>query len=188
MKGIKKTKEKEICEICGKELGKEDTNEFRGKILCKHCLDNEPSICESCNTRIWIDDSHGDEYVVLCKSCYDSYYTRCERCDCLIHRDDANYFNGSDLPYCNECFDETVYKLIATHLGINSNEKMRFLEVKDSCFKYWLHTYENKDLKNIQLWLIKTELVQAVGRARLLRYDCTVKLYASIPLEQAIIE
>jgi len=27
--------------------------------------------------------------------------------------------------------------------------------------------------------------VQAVGRARLLRYDCTVKLYASVPLPQA---
>ena len=85
-------------------------------------------------------------------------------------------------------FDETVYKLIATHLRINTNEKMRFLEVEDVCYKYWLHTYENKNLQHIQLWLIKTELVQAVGRARLLRYNCTVKLFASIPLEQAVIE
>ena len=101
-----KEMEKEICSICGKELNKEEINEFDGKILCKHCLDQETSICESCHTRIWNDDSHGDEYVVLCKSCYNNHYTRCERCDCLIHRDDANYFNGSDLPYCNECFDE----------------------------------------------------------------------------------
>ena len=53
-------------------------------------------------------------------------------------------------------FDETVYRLIATHLRINTNEKMRFLEVEDSCYKYWLHTYENKNLQHIQLWLIKT--------------------------------
>ena len=35
MKGIKKMKEieKEICEICGKELSKEEINEFDGKIL-----------------------------------------------------------------------------------------------------------------------------------------------------------
>jgi uncharacterized protein YifN (PemK superfamily) len=40
-------------------------------------------------------------------------------------------------------------------------------------------------LREIQLWLIKSELIQAVGRARLPRFDCTVKLYASIPLDQA---
>ncbi len=101
-----KEKEIEICEICGKELSKEEINEFDGKILCKHCLDNETSICERCHTRIWNDDSHGDEYVVLCKSCYNNYYTRCGDCGCIIHLDNANYLNGCDTPYCDECFDE----------------------------------------------------------------------------------
>ena len=111
--------------------------------------------------------------------------------ECIIHfgnTEGCDFIKGENLIVAGTPhFDETVYKLIATHLEINSDEKMRFLEVEDECFKYWLHTYENKHLQNIQLWLIKTELVQAVGRARLLRYDCTVKLYASIPLEQALI-
>ena len=112
--------------------------------------------------------------------------------ECPIHfgnTEGCDFMKGENLLVVGTPhFDETVYKLIATHLGINSDEKMRFLEVEDNCFKYWIHTYENKNLRTIQMWLIKTELVQAVGRARLLRYDCTVKLYASIPLEQAIIE
>ena len=84
--------------------------------------------------------------------------------------------------------DETVYKLIATHIEIPTDENMRFLEVEDEEYKYWIHTYENPDLREIQMYFIKSELIQAVGRARLLRYDCTVKLYASVPLSQAIIE
>jgi len=81
-----------------------------------------------------------------------------------------------------------VYKLFAAHLGADVNIKMKFAEVADECYKYWLHTYEDPILQRIQLWLIKSELIQAVGRARLLRYDCTVKLYASVPLPQAEIE
>ena len=112
--------------------------------------------------------------------------------DCEIHfgnTEGCDYMKGEDLIVAGTPhFDETVYKLIATHLEIDVNERMRFSEVEDTCYKYWIHTYENKDLRTIQMWLIKTELIQAVGRARLLRYDCTVKLYASLPLEQAIIE
>ena len=112
--------------------------------------------------------------------------------NCIIHfgnTEGCDYMKGQNLIVVGTPhFDETVYKLIATHLGIDSKEKMRFLEVEDSYYKYWLHTYTNKDLRAIQMWLIKTELVQAVGRARLLRYDCTVKLYSSVPLEQAIID
>lgn len=99
-------KEKQICSICGKELSKEEMHEFDGKILCKHCLDRETALCSCCGIRIWADDSYGDEYTVLCKSCYNDYYTRCERCDCLLHRDNANYFDGSDIPYCDECYEE----------------------------------------------------------------------------------
>jgi len=84
--------------------------------------------------------------------------------------------------------NEFEYKLIATYLGIDTDEMMRYQEVEDKHYKYWLHTYESPDLREIQLYFLKSELVQAVGRARLLRYDCTVKLYSSVPLPQASIE
>lgn len=84
--------------------------------------------------------------------------------------------------------NEKVYKLIACHIGAPTEEKMQFQEVVDEEHKYWLNTYENKILRNLQLYFLKSDLIQAVGRARLLRNDCTVKLYSSIPLPQAIIE
>lgn len=40
----------------------------------------------------------------------------------------------------------------------------------------------------IQLWMLESLLEQAVGRARLLRYNGTVKVFARFPIDQAIIE
>jgi hypothetical protein len=34
--------------------------------------------------------------------------------------------------------------------------------------------------------MIESDLEQAVGRARLLRYDCTVNLFSNFPLRQAV--
>ena len=40
-------------------------------------------------------------------------------------------------------------------------------------------------LREIQLYLIESELIQAVGRARLLRNDCTVTVLSNLPITQA---
>ena len=109
--------------------------------------------------------------------------------NCLIHygnSEGCDYMKGQDIVVIGTPhYNEVVYKLIATSLGIDVNSKMRFSELTDDNYKYWLTTYDEPVLREIQLWLIKSELIQAVGRARLLRFDCTVKLYASIPLDQA---
>ena len=62
---------------------------------------------------------------------------------------------------------------------------MKYQEVEYNGFKFWFNTYDNKFLRQIQLWFINTELEQAVGRARLLRNDCTVYLYSNLPMRQA---
>ena len=62
---------------------------------------------------------------------------------------------------------------------------MRYQEIEYNCCRFWFNTYDNKILRNIQLWFINTELEQAVGRARLLRNDCTVYLYSNLPMKQA---
>lgn len=109
--------------------------------------------------------------------------------NCPIHfgnSEGCDFMKGEDILVIGTPHnDESVYKLIATHLGIQTDERMQFSEVEDECYKYWIHTYKNPDLREIQMYFIKSELIQAVGRARLLRYDCTVKLYASIPLPQS---
>ena len=112
--------------------------------------------------------------------------------NCLIHfgnSEGCDFMKGEDIIVAGTPHnDESVYKLIATHLGIETDEKMQFSEVEDEYYKYWIHAYKSPDLREIQMYFIKSELIQAVGRARLLRYNCIVKLYASIPLPQAVIE
>lgn len=47
---------------------------------------------------------------------------------------------------------------------------------------FYLNTYKNEGLQMIQIWLISSQLEQAVGRARLLREDCTVTVFAGFPV------
>ena len=50
-------------------------------------------------------------------------------------------------------------------------------------FKFKFNTFENEDLKNIQLSIIESELTQAVGRNRTLRNNCETHLYSNLPLK-----
>lgn len=86
-------------------------------------------------------------------------------------------------------YNEAVYKLYAyaidNYANDYSNEQMRYQEVEYNNCKFWFNTYDNLFLRGIQMWLINSELEQAVGRARLLRNDCTVYLYSNLPMKQA---
>lgn len=102
-----------------------------------------------------------------------------------------NCLQGQDIlvvgtPHCNEA----VYKLYAyvlTQYQTNfSDEQMRFQEIEYHKCKFWFNTYDNKFLRNVQLWYINSELEQAVGRARILRNKCTVYLYSNFPMKQTI--
>lgn len=77
------------------------------------------------------------------------------------------------------------YLFIAAALGfdVNSmNQKMRFQEAERNGFGFKFNTYDNEILQKIQMDLIETELIQAVGRARTLREDCEVRVFSNLPL------
>ena len=82
---------------------------------------------------------------------------------------------------------EFIYKLFAFYLRINIIELLRPQEIEFNNFRFRIMTYSNKELRNIQLWSISSSLEQSIGRARLLRNDCTVYLFSNLPLDQAII-
>jgi hypothetical protein len=93
--------------------------------------------------------------------------------------------NGYDIavvgtPHLNE----VVYRLIAHAVGLNPNiepeMKRRMVEYGD--FRFIFMTYQSKEMQQIQLSLIESELIQAVGRARLLRNKCEVELFSNFPL------
>ncbi len=67
----------------------------------------------------------------------------------------------------------------------NPLEKSRFRRIENVNYSFKLNTQQEEHYQKIQKYLIGSELEQAVGRARLLRYDCTVYLYSGFPVEQA---
>jgi hypothetical protein len=100
-----------------------------------------------------------------------------------------NELSGNNLavvgtPHLNE----VVYRLIAFAVGINPNLEldlaMRHIEYGD--FRFCFRTFNSKQLQQIQLGLIESELIQAVGRARPLRNDCVVDVFSNLPLPFSI--
>lgn len=82
--------------------------------------------------------------------------------------------------------DETMYCLYGMRAGAEIKKTAMYLQrivYRDKSF--YLNTYKNEVLQMIQTWLISSQLEQAVGRARLLREDCMVIVYAGFPVEQA---
>jgi len=83
--------------------------------------------------------------------------------------------------------NEYVYFMYALALGIelkNRDNQTTHQMIEWNGFKFKFNTYDNLDLREIQLSLIEAELIQAVGRSRGLREDVTVYLYSNLPLKQ----
>jgi hypothetical protein len=80
--------------------------------------------------------------------------------------------------------NNVVYHLYAAILGKISKIglEMEFQKVEYNGFKFKFNCFEDEDLRNIQLSLIESDLIQAVGRARTLRTNATVQVYSNFPL------
>ena len=77
------------------------------------------------------------------------------------------------------------YLLIAKVLGIDfktTDTTMSVQKIEYNGFRFKMNCYDHEELRSIQLALIESELVQAVGRARTLRTDATVEVYSNFPL------
>ena len=59
---------------------------------------------------------------------------------------------------------------------------MGYKEIEYNGFKFMFNCYDNLELRKIQLGLIESDLIQAIGRARTLRTDAKVEVYSSFPL------
>ncbi len=59
--------------------------------------------------------------------------------------------------------------------------------VEHNGFRFWFNTYNNLHLRNLQFHFIESELIQAVGRARVNTELCTVNLYSNLPLKNACV-
>lgn len=100
-------------------------------------------------------------------------------------------YKGQDLivvgtPHVNQI----TYLLLAATIKPNINiiQDFEMTEIKKNGFKFQFNTF--KDIKtetgsllhSLQMYYIETELIQAVGRARALRENCTVHVFSNLPI------
>lgn len=81
--------------------------------------------------------------------------------------------------------NNVVYGLYAMRIGYVGNIHMCCRRIQYGNCDFRLNTFEDKIICRIQLWLLSSQLEQAVGRARLLRKNCTVMVFSGFPVEQA---
>ena len=93
-----------ICSECGAALTERTASVFGGEIYCPDCMERLTTTCDCCGRRILRCDAESDGCIMLCRHCYEYSYTRCEGCGCIISNDEANYTDGDDYPYCDECY------------------------------------------------------------------------------------
>ena len=96
---------------------------------------------------------------------------------------------GKDLVVVGTPHRNTIeYLLTARVLGIDlktTNTTLSFHKIEYNGFKFKFYCYDNEELRNIQLALVESDLVQAVGRARTLRTNATVEVYSNFPLRMS---
>lgn len=83
---------------------------------------------------------------------------------------------------------EFLYRLFAFMVRADGDltERMRpNYPIIRNGYSFRFTTYDNDALRTIHLWMIESELEQAVGRGRLLRNKCCVNLFSNFPLNQA---
>jgi hypothetical protein len=84
--------------------------------------------------------------------------------------------------------NNVVYFLTAAVLGekLNPNDMMMSLQkIEYNGFRFKFNCYSHSTLRSIQLSLIESDLIQAVGRARTLRTNAIVKIYSNFPLKMS---
>lgn len=93
-------------------------------------------------------------------------------------------YGGQDLtvvgtPYVNEAVFGLFYSYTC---GVNEIPEMTYQSVINNGFEFSINTYDDNEARMCQFYMIESELVQAVGRARALNNDCTVHVFSSYPL------
>ncbi len=105
----------------------------------------------------------------------------------------VNKMQGHDLAVIGTPYKtDEAYKLFACYLGADVNKYQdsspKPRRVHYNGYSFVITTYDDELLQKIQLYSFESDLEQAVGRARVLRKDCTVYVFSSFPCDQAKIQ
>lgn len=97
-----------------------------------------------------------------------------------------NQYQGKDIAVIGTPYSVPfIYQLIGTYLGYDKNDHMCRRKVVYNGYSFPLMAYGNQKMQELLFYFLQSDLEQAIGRARLLRYDCTVYLFSNFPCNQA---
>jgi len=155
---------------------KGNLNQYYDKSMSRACIDKETSVIDK------IKKWSGFENTICFKKHNQSelHFGNTAGCD---------YMKGTNIDIIGTPHQpEWIYKLFAYSIGIDFDEDEKLkpsVLVEHNGYRFRFATYDDKALRDIQFYMIESELEQSVGRARLLRCDCTVNLFSNFPLRQA---
>ncbi len=161
--------------------------EYMGKLklytkytFSRHALNKQEGIIDYIKSQI------GDDIIITFQAFQESFdteyhYGALEGLNCM----EGKNISVVGLPNVSDF----VYKLYGMAVGVNPDKyNMRSMRIEYNGYNFSISSFDNEKLRTIQLWMLESLLEQAVGRARLLRFDCTVKVFARFPIDQALIE
>ena len=185
---VSATADKGICEWyfgkgnvdfydCKKAKYMGELKQYYEKSMSRTCLSNNPGMVESLMHRF----SMSSENIITFMN---------QRIGELHfgNTEGSNMLEGQDILVVGTPYHaEFIYKLAALSLGVefNEDEKMTLQTINYNGYQFQFTTFQDEELRKVHLWMIESELEQAVGRARLLRNECTVHLFSNFPLSQS---
>ena len=181
------TVDKTVCEYyfgkdnmkfqeCKKAKYKGTLDQYCDKSMSRGYIDRYPGI-------IKLIEKHFDSDYIICFQKYglgDLYFGNAAGCDELKGKNIA-VIGTPHQP-------EWIYKLFAYSIKLDFDKDAKVKPnniVTHNGYKFRFTTYDDEVLRAVQFYMIESNLEQAVGRARLLRYNCTVNLFSNFPLCQA---
>ena len=188
---VSATVDKDICEYCFEKqnvkfyeckeaLYAGTLNQYFDKSMSRDYIDRNIDVLKK------IPEWSGSGNMITFKkyNIGDMYFGNAIGCDCL---------KGQDIDVVGTPYQvDFLYKLFPFSIGLDVNEDavMKPCWVVHNGYIFRFTTYGEQDdiLRKFHLWMVESELEQAVGRARLLRYNCTVNLFSNFPLKQAVLK
>lgn len=165
-----------FCE-CKKARYMGRLNQYPAKSMSRTCVDNNPGIIEKLMNHFGVSE---EQVITFMKENIGSLH--------FGNTEGSNALEGKDILVAGTPYHaDFLYKLVAFTLGFDfdEDEKMTLQTVTHNGYRFRFTTFVNEGLRNVQFWMIESELEQAVGRARLLRHDCDVHLFSNFPLNQS---
>jgi hypothetical protein len=96
---------------------------------------------------------------------------------------------GQDIAVVGTPFlPDYAIKLMASVIGgidIKGDQDIKMINIVHNGTRFFFSTYENMGLRTLQIGLIQGELIQAIGRSRILRTPATVYVYSNLPINHA---